>query len=126
MAREGGIGGTPYGEVAALLAVATEPSDTASYLRGKAWIAGLRDHTPLATACDVILALECDGAPTDQIKKWRQNLDRQLMVQPTKPASSRGPDRATWGLLPEQIRATSKLTAGAKPPPGVTPIPLRE
>lgn len=119
----GGGGRPPYREAAALLTVAVARTDQASYLRGKAHMAGLREDTPLAHACDILLALEVDGIPGDQLKQWRQAMDRQLMTAAAKSPAAKGPDRATWGLLPDQMAAMSKLTAGAKPPPGVVPLP---
>lgn len=116
-------GQPPYVEAAALLTVAVARTDQASYLRGKAHMAGLRGETPLGLACDILLALEVDGVPGDQIKQWRQAIDRQLMVRASKPTQS-GPDRDTWGLQAGQAQAMSKLTAGMKPPPGVVPRPL--
>lgn len=113
----------PYGEAAALLTVAIARSDAAAYLRGKAHMAGLRGDTPLRLACDIILALEVDGVPGEQLKKWRSSMDRQLMTRSPKPGPS-GPDRATWGLQPTQSAAMGKLTAGMKLPPGVTATPL--
>lgn len=123
----GGGSRPPYGEVTALLAVAVARSDQASYLRGKAFLAGLHGDAPLDVACDVLVALEVDGVPGDQIKSWRQAMDRQLMVRAAKTAaagSPAGPDRATWGLQPGQAEAMGKLTAGMKLPPGVVPVPL--
>jgi hypothetical protein len=104
--------------------VAVAHSDEAAYLRGKAHLGGLRDDTPLSLACDIILALEVDGIPGEQLKKWRSAMDRQLMVRASKPGPS-GPDRATWGLQPGQAQAMGKLTSGMKLPPGVVPTPLR-
>jgi hypothetical protein len=86
-----------------LIAVAAASNnDTASFLRGKAFIAGVRDDTPLSTACDVYLVLEVEGVPGKEMKEWRRRLDKQ--VTKSKPV-----DRESWGLAPEQIAATQKL-----------------
>lgn len=82
--------------------MATARDDQSSYLRGKAHLAGLRPDTPLNTACDLLLMVEVDGVPQEQLKKWRGNLDRALW-------KIRPPDRDTWGLLPEQQAAMARL-----------------
>jgi hypothetical protein len=82
-------------------------NDTASFLRGKAFIAGIRDDTPLATACDVYLVLEIEGVPSKEMKDWRQRLDRQIVK--AKPI-----DRDSWGTSPEQLREMSRLTSAAR------------
>jgi len=108
MARRGGGGGPPFVEVSALLSVATahstdtNPQDTAAFLRGKAFMAGVRDDTPIQAACDVYLALEVDGVPKEQIDKWRGRMDRQVVK--TQPV-----DRDSWGLDPRQLAASQKL-----------------
>lgn len=104
--------------------MATTRSDIASYLRGKAHQAGIHVGMPLGLACDILLALEVDGVPGEEIKKWRSNLDRQLMVRPVASSRAAGPNRETWGATPEQARAMGQLTSGMKLPPGVVPTPL--
>lgn len=94
--------------------MATTRSDSASYLRGKAHMAGIGPSTPLRLACDVLLTIEVDGVPGDQVKQWRKAIDRQLLVRPAAAGRPAGPDRETWGLAPEQMAATSKLTAGSR------------
>lgn len=85
--------------------------DTSAFLRGKAFMAGVRPDTPLREACDVYLTLEVEGVPKEQLDKWRQRLDRQLVrVRP--------PDRDSWGASPAQQAAMAKLMgAGVKTPP---------
>jgi hypothetical protein len=114
-----GVIGPPYREAAALLAVAGRRTDVAAYLRAKAHMAGIRNDTDLRTACDVFLALEVDGVPGKELTEWRQRLDQQL-------SKSVAPNRDTWGALPEQVAATSKLTGPSKPrraPKPAGPVP---
>lgn len=88
--------------------MAAGKNDTSSFLRGKAFMAGVRGDTPLRDACDVYLVLEIEGVPGSEMKDWRGRLDRQLLKN-TPAAIS----RETWGASPEQMRAMSRLTSTA-------------
>lgn len=88
----------------------TQRTDTAAFVRGKLHMAGVDRATPIATAVDVITVIAMD-VPTDDLKKWRREFDSALWrVRP--------PDRATWGLRPDQAAETRRLTAGPAPSPG--------
>lgn len=89
--------------------MAVSRTDQASYLRGKAHMAGIRGDTPLRLACDILLALEVDGIPGDQMKQWRQSLDQQLMTVTAARTAAKGPDRSMWGTTPEQMAAMGRL-----------------
>lgn len=73
-------------------------------------MAGVRPNTPLGAACDVLLALEVEGVPGEQLTKWRRNLDQALW-------KIRPPDRESWGLLPEQQEQMRRLAGGGKAGP---------
>ncbi len=82
---------------------ATE-SDTAAYLRGKLRLAGIGDDTPLDVLCDAAMVLMVDGAP--DLRKWRDQVD--IASWRIKP-----PDRASWGLRPDQVAAQQQLMGQA-------------
>lgn len=80
----------------------TATSDTAAYLRGKLLLAGLGPDTPVADLCDVLTVLEVDGVPSEQLKSWRDQVDRAAWrIKP--------PDRASWGLRPDQAAQQQAL-----------------
>lgn len=87
--------------------MAAGKNDTSSFLRGKAFMAGVRGDTPLRDACDVYLVLEIEGVPGSEMKDWRGRLDRQL----TKNTPI---DRDSWGVAPAQLREMSRLTSSAQ------------
>lgn len=89
----------------ALVASAATQTDTAAYLRGRLFMAGVSDRTPLATALDVLTVLVME-VPTDELRKWRRELDAALW-------KVRPPDRSTWGLLPDQVASTERLIRGS-------------
>ncbi len=68
---------------------------------------GVDDDTALADACDALIYVLAEGAPHEQLKKLRDSVQiASWQVQ--------APDRATWGLTPEQVEAQERLmrTAG--------------
>ncbi len=79
-------------------------SDTAAYLRGKLRLAGIGDDTPLDVVCDAVMVLMVDGVP--DLRKWRDQVD--IASWKVKP-----PDRASWGLRPDQAAAAQKLMGQA-------------
>lgn len=88
----------------ALIASTVGRTDTAAYIRGKLFMAGVGQRTPLGTALDVLQVLVMD-VPVDEIRKWRRELDIALWkVTP--------PSRETWGLEPDQVVATERLIRG--------------
>jgi len=91
--------------------VTAATDDTAAYLRGKAFLGGIRDDTALSAACDVWTVLQVEGVPGEDIGKWRRRFDP--IVWQIKP-----PDRSSWGLRPDQLQATSRLTGARPPVPG--------
>lgn len=93
-----------------MTATATAPDDHGAYLRGKLRLAAVDDTTPIGQWCDVLTVLLVDGIPGD-LDKFRRALDRVAW-------KVRPPDRATWGLRPDQIAGLQRLTGDA-PIPGV-------
>ncbi len=83
-----------------ILASVTSDSDTAAYLRGKLRLAGLGDDTPLDVLCAALVTLTVDGVP--DLRKWRDQVD--IASWRVKP-----PDRASWGLRPDQIAQQQAL-----------------
>lgn len=81
--------------------MAAARTDPAAYMRGKLFMAGVDDRTPISAALDVVQVIVME-IPGDELKKWRRELDRALWrVRP--------PDRETWGLLPEHVAAQERL-----------------
>lgn len=70
-------------------------------------MAGITSTSPIKNAVDVIQVLVMD-VPTDDLKKWRNELDAALW-------KIRPPDRATWGLRPDQQQETQRLIGGPTP-----------
>jgi hypothetical protein len=79
--------------VIALLAITTDRA-LGPYIRGRMWMAGIRDHTPLTTALDVLEVVTMD-CPADALTKRRRRLDIELA---TAQARTGRIDRDTWGL----------------------------
>jgi hypothetical protein len=81
--------------------MAAAQTDPGAFVRGKLFMAGIDDRIPIATALDVLQVVIME-VPTDDLRKWRRELDRALWrVRP--------PDRDTWGLLPEHVAAQERL-----------------
>ena len=81
--------------------MAAAQTDSGAYVRGKLFMAGVDVQTPVTTALDVLTVVLME-VPVDDLRKWRQELDRALWrVRP--------PDRGTWGLLPEHVAAQERL-----------------
>lgn len=97
-------------------------TDTAAFVRGKLFMAGVDRGTPIGITCDVITVLAMD-VPTDDLVKWRREFDHALW-------KVRPPSREEWGRLPGQEEQTARLAgmsvrpgqaapgARAVPPPG--------
>jgi hypothetical protein len=67
---------------------------------------GVRDDTPLDELCDSLIYVLAEGAPGEQLKKLRDQVQiASWKVQP--------PDRSTWGLSPEQRAAQERLMRAA-------------
>lgn len=81
-----------------MIALAALTTDRAlgPYLRGRLWMAGVRDHTPVRTALDVLEVVSMD-TPSEALTKRRRELDIHLN---THRARSGRIDRDTWGLPP--------------------------
>lgn len=93
-------------------------SDEASYLRGKAYQAGLRASTRIDTACDLLVMVELDGVPPrEHVQRFRSAIDQAIARAGSRTGE---PIRETWGLLPEHQAAMARLTARA---PTGAPIP---
>jgi hypothetical protein len=81
--------------------MAAARTDPGAFVRGKLFIAGVDGNTAIATTLDVLQVVVME-VPTDDLRKWRRELDRALWrVRP--------PDRDTWGLLPEHVAAQERL-----------------
>jgi len=80
-------------------------------MRGRLYIAGVDEDTPLRTALDVTMTLVID-TPRDALADWRRKFDPQLW-------KIRPPDRESWGTSPDQQAAMARA-AGVKPVAGVT------
>ncbi len=78
-------------------------TDVASYVRGRLFIAGVSEQTSICDTLDVLTVTVMD-VPVEQLKQWRTELDAALLK--LQPATI---DRATWGLLPDQVAATERL-----------------
>jgi hypothetical protein len=88
-----------------LIALTVDRSDSAAYIRGKLFMAGVDARTPLCIVLDVLTVLSLE-TPVDELRKWRKELDAALWrAQP--------PDRDTWGLRPEHQAQTERLMRGA-------------
>jgi hypothetical protein len=79
------------------------------YLRGRLWIAGIRDATSLVTALDVLEVILMD-TPQEALAEKRRSLDVAVAVAEARAGIV---DRASWGLSPEQQAATAPLLGGA-------------
>lgn len=82
-------------------------TDVASFLRGKLHMAGIDRSSPIQVAVDVLQVLVMD-VPADDLKKWRREMDAAMW-------KVRPPDRATWGLRPDQQQETERLLGGPSP-----------
>lgn len=70
---------------------------------------GVVDDSPLDEVCDALIFVLAEGAPSEQLKSLRHNIDiASWRVAP--------PDRSTWGLAPGQREAQERLmrTAGGE------------
>lgn len=74
-----------------------------AYIRGRLLIAGVTGNTPVCDALDVVTVIVMD-CPGEELRKWRTGMDRAILTAQTK--AGRVPDRATWGLAPDQIEQT--------------------
>lgn len=105
-----------------MTAMTTDTTDTSAYLRGKLWVHGIRDNTPLPVLLDVLTTLVVD-VPRETLEDWRSRFDAALAgtllpdptptvtPQPSRPAA-RGhevADRETWGLLPHHQADLGRL-----------------
>jgi hypothetical protein len=117
--------GRPFTEVCAFVATTCGADDIAAYLRGRMILAGLDDRAPVSTVLDVLMTTMVD-TPAKELEEWRQRFDRAiysptLTAVPDLPAETpkqqtgqrQWPDRATWGLLPNQVAATNRLMNAA-------------
>lgn len=93
-------GRAPYATASLIYGLAAEPA-YAAYVRGKLAMAGIDLDAPLATYLDAAYAAVCD-APHDLLDK--------LQVSITLQSARMRPDRDTWGLLPEHVALTQKIT----------------
>jgi len=75
-------------------------------LRGRLALAGIGLHTPLGDWLDAVYAAYLDGPPEETLRKAHQ----QAVIG----AARLRPDRATWGLDPEQ-RALGQGLIGQPP-----------
>jgi hypothetical protein len=73
----------------------------AVYVRGKLRLAGVGPETPAAEWLDAAYAAFCD-APHEVLDK----LQTTIVMQTARIR----PDRATWGLRPEHVALTKKIT----------------
>jgi hypothetical protein len=79
------------------------------YLRGRLWIAGVRDRTTLVTVLDVLEVILMD-TPQEALAEKRRSLDVAVSVAEARAGMV---DRDSWGLSPEQQAATAPLLGGA-------------
>lgn len=82
-------------------------------MRGRLFLAGVDDLTPISDVLDVLTVVVMD-CPGEALQKWRTGLDRAVAAARAATARERGPvatrmDRATWGLQPDQIEATKQF-----------------
>jgi hypothetical protein len=91
-------------------------------MRGRLFLAGVDGQTPVSDVLDVLTVIVVD-TPGEALGKWRSGLDRAAAVARADATRARGtvpsggrPDRATWGLAPDQIAATERFmtTMGAR------------
>ncbi|MGH8571851.1 MAG: hypothetical protein ACREX8_04640 [Gammaproteobacteria bacterium] len=82
-----------------------------AFVRGRLALAGFTSDTDLGTACDVVTAVAMD-APMAALSAWKRQLDHLVLREQV--ASGAGPDRDTWGLLPEHRAATAPLIGGGR------------
>lgn len=75
--------------------------DIAAWLRGRLTMAGITGDTPVAEVLDVLTVLAVE-VPKEALTDWRNKLERALWT-------IRPPDRASWGLAPEQQQQMSRL-----------------
>jgi hypothetical protein len=82
--------------------MAAAQTDPGAYVRGKLFMAGVDDRTPIARSLDVLTVIVME-VPVEDLRKWRRELDAALWrVRP--------PDRETWGALPEHQERMARLT----------------
>lgn len=84
----------------------TAPTDTATWMRGKLRLAGISEDVTVGEYCDAVFVLMLEGAPVDEMKKWRRRFDREMW-------KIRPPDRSQWGRLPTQRAEAARLTGGS-------------
>lgn len=85
-----------------------------SYVRGRLVMAGLGGHAPVGDVLDVLTVIVME-TPGEALGKWRDGIDRVVARARHASASTAAPstpDRATWGLLPDQAAATQRLMGG--------------
>lgn len=112
--------GRPFTEVCAFVATTSGGQDIAAYLRGRLIVAGLDDRAPISAVLDVLMTTMVD-TPAKELGEWRDRFDHAiytptLTAVPDLPADAverQWPDRATWGLRPEQVAATNRLMNAA-------------
>lgn len=75
------------------------------YLRGRLHMAGVRAHTDLGTALDV-LDVAVVEAPVDSLEKRRRRLDVAVAIAQARTGVV---DRDTWGTDAAQQAETSRL-----------------
>jgi hypothetical protein len=88
-------------------------------MRGRLFLAGVDDRTPITDVCDVLTVVVMD-TPGEALGKWRAGLDRAATtaraaaMRSAAPAAAqavRAATRASWGLSPEQIASTQRFHA---------------
>lgn len=86
-------------------------------MRGRLFVSGVDDNTPLSDVLDVLTVIVMD-TPGEALGKWRSGLDRagftaEAAASRTSAGASTASryDRSTWGLTPEQVEATRRFHA---------------
>lgn len=85
----------------------TGGTDIASWMRGRLFLAGVDDDTPVGTVLDVLSTVIVE-VPKDQLTEWRRRFDRILTPIAAK-AEKPLYDRETFGLLAEHQAGMRKL-----------------
>lgn len=99
-------GGPPYATASLIFELADKPSYKA-FILGKLAIYGIDLRVPLATWLDAVYAIVMSEMDADRLDKMHASV--------TIASARARPDRESWGLTPDQVALSSKMTKQQPP-----------
>lgn len=76
-----------------------------SWFRGRMWLAGIDDKTPLGIALDVLTVIASE-APREGLEKAHREVERLVMLADIRRGRL---DRTAWGTAPTQQAQMKRL-----------------